>query len=89
MRAPIEFAKCEAREDEPHLAVFRNGHRECLWCKRVLETCCDGEPADSVDSRRSGTAEEPPTDTAESVQSDAELPTPAHLIGRKILDRYS
>lgn len=40
---PDELTLCEARQGEPHLATYRAGHRECMWCKRPLDTCCEGE----------------------------------------------
>lgn len=74
-RLPDELTGCEARADGEHLAIYRAGHRECLWCRRPLDTCCEGEAG----------REAPPATPADP---KPEL-GPAHLIGRVILDRYS
>lgn len=77
MSDPIEQTLCELT-GKAHLPIFLNGERVCYWCRRPFETCCEGE---------AGREAQAPPDTAESVQADREPGTPAHLIGRRILDR--
>lgn len=71
MSDPSEQTTCEAT-GRPHLAVYLHGERVCYWCRRPFETCCEGEAGRETE----------PADTPER-----ESGTPAHLIGRRVLDR--
>lgn len=44
-----EATRCEAREDGQHLATFLHGHRVCYWCRRDMDSCCEGQNPDEPD----------------------------------------
>ena len=42
MSDPAEVTFCELTGKQ-HCFIYLNGERVCYWCKRPMETCCEGE----------------------------------------------